>query len=250
LYDEVHRLANSGVSIHQITRTLETSRATIRKYLRAKQCPTRSPRRTPINSMGRFDEHLRGRWNEGEHNALVLHSELRALGYRGGVRSVQRHVAAWVTTKARARRGRRSVGDSARPAPARPPSPKQAKWWLTLPAERLTSAQQDFVAAVIAKSPVIAEATRLSKDFAAVLQSRTSTRLDDWLVAAEGSTSSEFRELAASLRRDMAAVQAAVTLSWSNGQTEGQVNKIKMFKRQMFGRAKVDLLRARLLNAA
>ena len=249
LYDEVHRLANSGVSIHQITRTLGKSRATIRRYLRAKQCPTRAPRRTPINSMGRYDEHLRRRWSEGENNARVLHRELQAMGYRGSQRSVQRHVAAWVTTEERARRGRRRTGRVPTPARAAAPSPRQARWWLTLPSERLSESQRAFAARLMTGSEPIADATRLASSFALVLRDRKVDALDRWLVSADASMTSEFREFASSLRRDLAAVRAAVTLAWSNGQTEGQVNKIKMFKRQMFGRANVDLLRARLLQA-
>jgi transposase len=98
-------------------------------------------------------------------------------------------------------------------------------------------------------SEPIADATRLASSFALVLRDRKVDALDRWLVSANASMTSEFREFASSLRRDLAAVRAAVTLAWSNGQTEGQVNKIKMFKRQMFGRANVDLLRARLLQA-
>ncbi len=90
----------------------------------------------------------------------------------------------------------------------------------------------------------------MANSFALVLRDRNVDAIDQWLVAADASMTTEFREFASSLRRDLAAVRAAVTLTWSNGQTEGQVNKIKMFKRPMFGRANVDLLRARLLHAA
>jgi transposase len=119
-----------------------------------------------------------------------------------------------------------------------------------LPAERLSKSQRTFAELLLAGSEAIADATRLANLFALVLRDRSVDARDRWLVAADASMTSELRGCASSLRRDLAAVPAAVTLTWSNGQTEGQVNKIKLFKREMFGRANVDLLRARLLYAA
>ena len=83
-----------------------------------------------------------------------------------------------------------------------------------------------------------------------MLRERDVAALDAWHGAAARSEHSEFRALAASLRRDWAAVTAAVRETWSNGQTEGQVNKLKMLKRQMYGRAGLALLRQRMLLAA
>ena len=73
-------------------------------------------------------------------------------------------------------------------------------------------------------------------------------RLDDWLSAADQSDFKIFKNFATSLREDIEAVRAALIYPWSNGQTEGQVNRLKTIKRQMYGRASFDLLRIRVLG--
>jgi len=83
-----------------------------------------------------------------------------------------------------------------------------------------------------------------------LLRERDETALTPWLARAEASGLTEFAACAASLRQDEAALVAALTLPWSNGQTEGQVTRLKRVKRQMYGRAKVDLLRRRVLHRA
>ncbi len=90
----------------------------------------------------------------------------------------------------------------------------------------------------------------LARDFLTLLRARDQDALDDWLVRAAGGDVPEFRELAAGLAQDRPAVEAALRLAWSNGQVEGQVNKLKLVKRAMFGRAGFPLLRRRVLGAA
>lgn len=98
--------------------------------------------------------------------------------------------------------------------------------------------------------PAIVAGQRLAQDFAGIVRARNADALVPWLEQAETSSLAEFRDFAAGLRRDERAVKAALTEAWSNGQTEGQVTKLKMLKRQMYGRASVALLRQRLLLAA
>jgi len=95
--------------------------------------------------------------------------------------------------------------------------------------------------------PAVAEAAQLAREFADLLRRRQADQLANWLDRAQNSA---LRSLAASLRRDERAVRAAFDLPWSNGQTEGQVHRLKRLKRQTYGRAKFDLLQARLLYRA
>ena len=81
------------------------------------------------------------------------------------------------------------------------------------------------------------------------MRERQHALLDDWLEQASASGLGALRNFAASLRRDYAAVKAGVTLEWSNGPVEGEINRLKQLKRQMYGRAKLDLLRQRVLAA-
>ncbi len=94
----------------------------------------------------------------------------------------------------------------------------------------------------------------LFASFAALLRERDegepSARLDQWMAEAASSGIAEIRAFATKLRQDRAAVLAALTVPHSQGQTEGQVNKLKLVKRAMYGRAKFDLLRQRVLYTA
>jgi transposase len=89
-----------------------------------------------------------------------------------------------------------------------------------------------------------------TQDFAGLVRQRQPASLDPWLVRAATSALPPFRRFATGLRADLAAVQAAVTLPWSQGPIEGRINRLKMLKRQMFGRACLDLLARRFLLAA
>jgi transposase len=105
--------------------------------------------------------------------------------------------------------------------------------------------------AVLRLCPQVDHARTLVRDFAALLQHHqedAAAKLDGWLVAADQSGIVELRGFAHGVRRDLAAVTAALTLTWSQGQTEGQVNRLKTLKRQMYGRASFPLLRQRLLH--
>ena len=100
---------------------------------------------------------------------------------------------------------------------------------------------------LLALSPALAIVRDLAIRFGALVRSQTDEALDPWLAEATGSELSSF---AAGLRQDEAAIRAALTLPWSSGQTEGQVTRLKLVKRQGYGRAKLDLLKARMLHAA
>jgi transposase len=90
----------------------------------------------------------------------------------------------------------------------------------------------------------------LTQAFAQLMRDRAVERLDGWLQEAEESPFPELHSFVAGIRRDEAAVRAALELPWSQGQVEGQITKLKLLKRQMYGRAKLDLLQQRLLHAA
>ena len=123
-------------------------------------------------------------------------------------------------------------------------------WLLRRPDTALSSGQRRFVDQLLAQWPSAAAVRALAQDFDRLVRDRDAAALASWLTRAEGCGEAEFREFAAGLRRDLDAVTAALTEPWSNGQVEGQVNRLKMLKRAMFGRANVDLLRRRVIGAA
>jgi len=247
LYKEVHDLHGQGLSLSAIGRRLGLTRVTVRKYLRAGSCPVRSARRTHLPALGQHEAYLRERWAGGCDNAAQLWRELRARGFPGSAGAVRRYLGAWRTTAHGT--GRRRRGSAGVPAP-RPPSPKQVRWWLLGAPEQRTARQQAYLDRLLAGSAMLHLATDVAREFGRLLRERDVTALTPWLVQAEASGLAEFAACAISLRQDEAALVAALTLPWSNGQTEGQVTRLKLVKRQMYGRAKVDLLRRRVLHRA
>jgi transposase len=143
--------------------------------------------------------------------------------------------------------GRRSSGNAMTERVATR-SPRQAMWLLVRDVSDLSDEDRAYRAALCAHDQVIAEATTLGQRFLEIIRERQADALDTWLDDAEASGIKEVMRLAQGLRRDHSAVSAALTTEWSNAQTEGQVNRLKMIKRTMFGRASFELLRNRVLH--
>ena len=118
---------------------------------------------------------------------------------------------------------------------------------MTIGPDRLSKAETVTVAVIAAGAPMLVEARQLIADFQAMVRKRSADDLDLWLERAKSSLVASF---GSGVIKDEAAVRAAMTLPWSNGQTEGQITKLKLVKRQMYGRGKIDLLEARVIGPA
>ncbi len=127
------------------------------------------------------------------------------------------------------------------------PSAKQASWMLLRP-EKLKDDEQKVVELLHRLSPDVVRAQELARDFGKMIKERRVAGLREWIITALKSKLPEFVSFARGLTGDLQAVKASLTSEWSQGQTEGQVNRLKLLKRQMYGRAKLDLLRARVLH--
>jgi transposase len=139
--------------------------------------------------------------------------------------------------------------DTAIPAPPpAPPARKVASWILT-PAADLADDDRAALGQITARCAELKATRDLVRQFADMLSHRRGEQLPAWASQAETSPVSELRGFAKGLRKDWAAVTAGLTVSYSSGPVEGHVNRIKMIKRQMYGRAKSDLLRKRVLLA-
>jgi transposase len=123
------------------------------------------------------------------------------------------------------------------------------RWWLLQPAENLTADQAAYLDRLRARCPAVDPARAVAQDVGRLVRERDRVAFDGWIDGAEACGVAELAAVAASMRWDYDAIVAALTLPWSNGQTEGQVTRLKLVKRQMFGRAKLDLLARRLLSA-
>jgi transposase len=177
--------------------------------------------------------------------ATVLWREIRAQGFAHSVSNVQRFVAEL------RRAGPPATGRprTALTKPHGPPPRLVAAIVLRRPEQR-TEEQRAYLKLLRAEDAIIAAAVDVAEDFLVMLRRREGERLAAWLDAAVASGSDELKRFAGRLRADQDAVHAGLTLRHSNGQTEGHVTKLKLVKRQGYGRAKVDLLRKRLLRAA
>jgi transposase len=241
-YEEVVALYRNGMSQQGIGRTLHIGRKTVRRFLRAGQFPERAtPHRKPPR-VNTFQETLNRRWAEGCHNATKLWREIQAEGYTGGRSMVACFVAALRTHGTRY--FRKAV--AARPRKAKPPSPRQAAMLLARPPEKLKPAERQLLGQLTA-CPEISTLHVLTQSFADVFRSKQSEALRTWMAEAKAKSLPEISRFCDGLLRDAAAVTAAVILPWSNGQVEGQIHRLKLVKRQMYGRAKFDLLRCRVL---
>jgi transposase len=193
-----------------------------------------------------FAPYLRKRWDEGCHNGMTLFEEIAQQGFSGNYPMVTRFIKEW----------RREHKEQRAAEPARVPSPREAVWLLVRSREKpgtLNLKEQALVHALTRLCPVAEQALDLTLSFVNLVRARAgdaAAALQTWRSQAEASAVPPMADLSRSLGRDLAAVLAAVSHPWSNGQTEGQVNRLKLVKRQMYGRANLDLLRARVLPLA
>jgi transposase len=245
-FEQVHERHRQGHSARRIARELGMSRNAVRHYLQCKEPPDWKPGRTWRSRWDAHREWIDARIAEGCTNAADLHRQLVARDFRGSYNSVQRYVRKrlGVTGRKRERAG------ATRPSAPPPPSPRQLSFeWVRRPEDRKPN-EQRRIDAIRASSDELGAALGLADEFADLLRKRSSETLSDWLLKGEASSSPEIRRFAEGIRRDESAVRAALTQRWSNGPVEGHINRLKMVKRQMYGRAGFVLLRARVLNAA
>ena len=220
------------------------NRRTVTTLLAAESYPGIPTRGLTARAVAGFEAYLRQRWYAGMHNVMTLLSEIRTQGYRGTYSSLWsylRSLVAGTTVSADALAPHMPIKSAA-------PSPRAATWWLFGKTERLTMEQQTWLQQWLLDCSQIDATRRLALRFSDVLHGRSSDSLRQWLIDAEDSGIVDLQRFTASLRTDYAAVEAGITEPWSNGMTEGHVNRLKLLKRQMYGRAKFDLLRIRVLN--
>ena len=191
---------------------------------------------------------------------MQLWRELREQqGYSGSRALVWRWVAQHrhlvpkpdVTVTATRRRGRPpSAVSIPPPAKQRRLSARKAAWLLVRRSDELEAEEQQLVERLCQHAPSVDTAYHLAQDFIRMVRQRQAEKFEGWLLQATASDIPEVASFAAGLERDKAAVVAALSLPYSNGQVEGQVNRLKLIKCCMYGRAKFDLLRRRVRQAA
>jgi transposase len=236
----VHDLHAAGESIRQIAMNLDLDRETVARYLQADSFPDRqaAPR-----VLVKYRDYLDRCLNEGRRNAAELHRELIAAGLSASYYSVRRYVRRRLVAL-----GRASEADAPIIEP-RIPSAKQLSFMIIRKPDERDEEEQSRVETLTGIDEEMSNALELVVMFAAMVRGTLALTLKEWLTKADASVCAEVRGFAKTLRQDEAAVQAGMTEPWSNGPVEGQVNRLKMIKRQMYGRAGFELLRARVRAA-
>jgi transposase len=244
----VHELLAAGHSLRSASRALGLDRKTVRRFASQPGPDMLLVKATSRPSiLDPFKPYLGQRWNEGITNAAALHEEIRARGWTGGIVTVERYLRQFRTADGRDRQARAHPQLTAPTAPP-PPKTRQITSWLLRRPETLTDDEQAQLAAIRARCPHIDALACHVRSFAEMMTRRTGDNdLEGWLAAAEASDLPQLRSFAHGIRIDQQAVTNGLTLPWSSGKVEGTVNKIKMLKRQMYGRASFTLLRKRVI---
>jgi len=249
-HDQIWALRRQGGTGQAIARQLRLGKTTVFRYLRSPTFAERTYKRRGDSILNPYKDLLLQHWNQGCHDARQVFQRLQQQGYRGSYATVARY----------ARRLRQAQGLAPRqPRPEHPLpvvaelphghlTPRGTAWLVLRRPETRAPDEEQQLEQLTAQQPELAEAVTLARDLTDLMRTRQPERLDGWLTRATSSTVEALRRFAQGLRDDYAAVKAGVTVPWSNGPVEGHINRLKMLKRHMFGRAHLDLLSRRFVR--
>jgi transposase len=242
-YEAIRALRAQGTPVTTIAKQLGLSRPTVTKFLRrTTPPPPRSPQRSG-QVLRPYMVYLIRRWREGCADSMQLWRELREQGYTASARTVSRFI-----TRLR-QAGDAGLAPETQASPYTRPQGPSARavsfTWVRPEAKRAQDAQL-YVDHLLQADPAIAQAYTLSQAFLALVRECRGEALTAWSTEATASGIAALARFAAGLQEDLTAITAGLTLPWSNGPVEGQVNRLKLLKRQGYGRAGVPLLRQRL----
>ena len=251
-YDQVVALHQAGKGIRTIARELHMNRQTVRRFVLAGGFPERAPRPAVPSKLDPYAPYLEERWSMGETNGRQLWREIQAQGFSGSLALVarwarrQRMLAPPPPAPVARRIGRPPVQRAA-PRRAAPLPARQVVWWLLRSPDRLKPSIPALLAQMEQATPAFGRLERLAHRFTEMVRERQGEQLDLWLEQASTSDFPELVSFATGIKRDYAAVKAALHSPYSTGPVEGNINRLKCIKRSMYGRANFDLLRQRVL---
>jgi transposase len=245
-YEQMRILRDAGFTVLDIAQFTGATRRTVYRYLALGGPPERQqPQRSKHRILAPYEPYLQKRWAEGCRNRSRLFREVRLLGYQHSARTVSLFLKRLNDEQPSA-----PVASPPRSPTTRPPSARHVACLLVWRKDRLPEDERSYLERLCDQEPTVAHAYGLAQDFVTMARERTGQGFAAWLTRATTSEIAELERFARGLTDDRAAVEAGLSQEWSNGQTEGQVHKLKPPKRQMYGRANFDLLRRRMLHAA
>ena len=250
IYRQVFRLLEQSVPIKQIAQLIGKSTRTVFRWSKQGECRHRTRnRRSGLDQYWGFIKD----WQVNRHNNVIhLWKELQKLGYRGSSMAVRRYLERkqLLPTNKRTQIARSTIAGEKPAQPMMPLMSPRAAVLKLLHYDKLKSEEKPLIDQILKSSPEIETAIDLGREFESLIMGRDKTELEIWLNKAQASSITEIKSFARGLAQDKSAVQAAVNYKWSQGQVEGQVNRLKLIKRQMYGRAGFDLLKARMIHQA
>ncbi len=245
LYQRVQELHAAGMSLRKIGEELGLARNTVRKYFRQPpDPPLPTPRPLRASQLDPYEDYLLDRWSRGERNAAHLYREIRERGYPGSASMVRAYVGHLRMTTADGSPPR------SRKERAKAVSPRALRWLLARKRDDLDQEEQARLEQLLNLSPEVQTVYAFLQAFLKMVRQRKHQELRSWMEQATRSGIPELGSFVVGIERDYDAVYAALRLPWSQGITEGKVNKLKTLKRVMYGRAGFALLRQRLLHDA
>ena len=236
-WELVQALRAQGKGIKPITRETGLAKGTVRRFYRAAAvdellAKARDGRPSQLDD---YKEYLHQRWNQGCTGVRQLHAEIRQRGYPGSYSTLRDYLQPF-----------RELGAAPPAAPAPPRARDITRWLLSQPGS-LDEDERLKLKAARDRCPHVNALAGHVAAFAEILTGRHGERLDDWIAAVEADDQPDLRSFTLGIRRDYHAVKNGLTLQWSSGAVEGNVNRLKVLKRQMYGHAGFDLLRHRVL---
>ena len=247
---DIRRLYLAGADLRHICKRLGISARTVYRYKDLTEPPPRRAYKRKKSVLDPYVPYLLRRWNEGCHNGKKLYREIRERGYRNSEEICARFTAQLRRAEARGKppssvpraRGRAALAGLS-------PTSKNVAALFMRREEKLNREQKEYLKRLCEADEALADAWRLTQEFNGTVRNLEGEKLDGWLEEAEACKALAMRRFAAGLKKDLDAVRAGLTETWSNGPVEGFVHKLKLLKRQGYGRAGFDLLRARMLAA-
>jgi len=249
-FAQVHVLHEQGLSHQAIAQQTQLSYAAVRKYLRMSVYPKRTVSRAGPRLLDPYKAYLREQVALGHTAVDQLHRDLQARGFKGGRSTVYLGLVQY----------RQELGLAAQRVPASvrqtiqrrvsPLTPRALTALLLKKPDKRSAQQEAAITQANLLHPNIAQISAWTAAFATCLRQRDLPGLSAWIIEVNASAFPSLKAFATGLLNDWDAVRAAFTLPFSNGLTEGHVNRLKTIKRTMYGRASFDLLRLRVLSAA
>ncbi len=255
-YTQIMELHDQGLTAIDSATRIGISGRTVHRWLAHGSFPEARRRRRRPSLIDPYERYVREWWHEGNRNGLQLYQELTSRGYKGSSKAMYNYLATLRTTpqsdtpQALPLKPQRRKSASSLPVPLENFSAQRATWLFVCQPEKLDQIQQEELRRIRQASPSAETAYVLTQAFMHMIREHTGLHLENWLNEAEASHLPELKSFAKGIQQDKAAVFAGLSLPWSQGPLEGHVNRLKLMKRSMYGRAKLPLLRARVLHVA